>query len=98
MRMLTITTALLGLAAVSAPALAAPGDRTFEHDGNTYVYHVENKGELKLIAGKTYPSGESFSFVVRGDRVNGQIGARNVSFSLNDVQPGVAGEIKVSAR
>ena len=98
MRMLTITTALLGLAAISAPALAAAGDRSFEHDGNTYVYHVENKGELKLISGKTYPTGENFTFVVRGDRVSGQIGARNVSFSLSDVQPGVAGPIKVSAR
>jgi hypothetical protein len=96
--MLTITTTLAAFAAFATPSLAAPGDLSFEHDGQTYVYHVEDKGAVKLISGKTYPSGESFTFAVRGNRVNGTIGARQVAFGLNEVERGIAKEIKVADR
>ncbi|MCF8708843.1 hypothetical protein [Rhizorhapis sp. SPR117] len=80
--MLSIIAAGAVLSFVS-PALAGPVETgSFERDGYTYVYKVEQKGESKVITGRSYPGGKKFSLVVRGDMVTGTSNGTPVRFHV----------------
>lgn len=63
--------------AFATPALA--GDRTFTHEGVTYVYTVTPKGDARVLEGKA-SSGGKFRLVVRNGWVDGYASNTRVSF------------------
>jgi uncharacterized protein YdeI (BOF family) len=70
-------------AAVSTPALAdtAP-QHTFTRDGDTYVYTTQQVADRTVISGHVLNSGDTFKLSVRGNRVTGFSGNRQVSFNV----------------
>lgn len=86
MRMLSI--AIIAAVGVSAPALAEKSaEKSFEHEGTTYVYHTEAKSGGKVIRGRAYPGGESFRLVVANGMVRGFSSGSPVAFKLAEVKP-----------
>lgn len=79
--------ALTFLASIAATPVMA---KTFTRDGITYDYTTKTLGEAMIISGTVVTSGESFRLKVKGARVSGNMGARQVSFPLADVQVGSA--------
>lgn len=92
MRMLSVLAVIAAPAmiAMAAPATAEPTGPaetgSFEHEGYTYVYSVEQKGDAQLISGRRYPGGTAFSLRVRNGKVTGTSGGNAVSFSLSEVE------------
>lgn len=71
MRMLSIFAAS-AVISFAAPAVAGTVETTsFQHEGITYVYKVEQKGSAQVITGKRYPGGVKFSLRLREGKVNG---------------------------
>lgn len=100
MRMLSLIAAGAALS-FAVPALAEPAATSgFKHDGYTYVYTVEQKGDMQLISGHSYPGGAPFSLVVRGDRVSGSSNGVAVSFNVEDARGAATGAspAKISMR
>lgn len=79
--------ALTCLASIAATPVMA---ETFTRDGITYDYTTKAFGEATIISGTVVNTGESFRLKVRGARVSGEMGRRQVSFPLADVQVGAA--------
>ena len=95
MRMLSI--AIIAALGVSAPALAEKSaEKSFEHEGVTYVYQTEAKSNGKVISGRSYPGGEPFRLVVANGVVRGMSSGTAVAFKLNQVKP-VVGAPQVAA-
>lgn len=65
--------------AFAAPATAAPKERVFTHEGITYAYTSEPKGDAVVLEG-TASKGGKFRLVVKGDWVDGYAGGARVSF------------------
>lgn len=82
MRTLLIATAAAAVAA-SAPAAA---ETRFEHDGYTYVYKAEAKGDRQIVSGHRFPGNAPFRLVVRGDKVSGTSNGVPVSFRTAQVE------------
>jgi len=96
MRMLSI--AIVAALGFSAPVLAEKSaEKSFNHDGTTYVYQTEAKDDAKVISGRAFPGGKSFRLVVANGMVRGVSGGSPVSFALNDVKP-LKGNVKLSMR
>ena len=96
MRMLSI--AIIAALGVSTPALAEKSaEKSFEHDGVTYVYQTEAKSNGKVISGRAYPSGESFRLVVANGVVRGTSSGSAVAFKLSQVKPVVRNTQAVAA-
>ncbi|MDF0489039.1 hypothetical protein PX554_12925 [Sphingomonas sp. H39-1-10] len=70
-------------AAVSTPALAdtAP-QHTFTRDGDTYVYTTKQVAGRTIISGRVLNTGDTFELAVRGNRVTGFTGRREVAFNV----------------
>lgn len=71
MRMLSMFAAIAATS-LAAPAVAESGkSASFEHEGVTYVYTVEQKGDAQVISGKRYPGAIRFRLRVRDGHVSG---------------------------
>lgn len=79
----TLLLAATLFAAVSTPALAdtAP-QRTFTRDGDTYVYTTQQIANHTVISGRVLNTGDTFRLSVRGNRVTGFSGRREVAFDV----------------
>lgn len=75
----------------STIGMAREGERTFQHDGQTYVYTTTVANDRQVISGRRYPSGAPFRLVVRGKRVTGTAGGVPVSFRTADARGAVRG-------
>ncbi|ONF96218.1 hypothetical protein [Sphingomonas jeddahensis] len=74
-----ITTAAL-LAFVAPLAAQAEGEKTFEHDKQTYVYKTsEGRDGATVITGRRV-GGDRFRLVLDGERVRGNVGGTPVAF------------------
>lgn len=69
--------AAAALVTFATPALA--GERTFTHQGVTYVYTSTPSDDARIIEGTT-SDGRRFRFTVRGTRVDGDFDGERVSF------------------
>ena len=68
-------------AALTSTIGMAPDDKqSFVHEGSTYVYTTTQDGGRQVIDGRSYPSGQKFHLIVRGDRVSGMSGGVPVAF------------------
>lgn len=85
MRMLSvfsiIATSALAIA-VSPVQAKASEPVTFERDGVTYTYNVEQRGESQFIKGSSKPDDGQFNLRVKGNRVAGTVNGKFVSFAL----------------
>lgn len=93
MRMLLIATAAAAVAA-AAPAAA---ETRFDHDGYTYTYKAETKGDRQIITGRRSPDNAPFRLVVRGDKVRGTSNGTPVSFRLSEVERYALTETQVTS-
>lgn len=79
----TLLAAATLLAAVSTPAFAdAAPQHTFTRDGDTYVYTTQQIANRTVITGRVLNTGDTFKLAVRGNRVTGISGQRQVSFEV----------------
>lgn len=86
MRMLSI--AIIAALGVSAPAFAEKSaEKSFQHEGTTYVYRTEAKSDGKVISGRSFPGGQAFRLVVGKKMVRGVSGGSPVAFNLAEVKP-----------
>lgn len=90
MRMLSVFAAV-AVISIAAPAVAETAETSsFEHEGFTYVYKVEQKGNAQIITGKRYPGGARFSLRLRDGKVNGVSNGVAVNFDQSDAQGAAA--------
>ncbi|WP_293876641.1 MULTISPECIES: hypothetical protein [unclassified Sphingomonas] len=75
----------------STIGMAREGERSFQHEGQTYVYTTSVANDRQVISGRRYPSGAPFRLVVRGNRVTGTAGGVPVSFRTADAKGAVRG-------
>lgn len=75
----------------STIGMAREGERTFQHEGQTYVYTSTVSDGRQVISGRRYPAGAPFRLVVRGNRVTGTAGGVPVSFKTADAKGAVKG-------
>ncbi len=74
-----ITTAAL-LAVVAPLAAQAEGEKTFQHENQTYVYKTtEGRDGATVITGRRV-GGDRFRLVLDGKRVTGNVGGTPVAF------------------
>jgi hypothetical protein len=78
LKTISILTAAL---ATSTPALA----ETFVHNGTTYVYAIQQRGNVKTIKGQDATMRRPFTLHVRNGWVEGVVDGNPVSFSTRDV-------------
>jgi hypothetical protein len=79
--MLKTLSILIAAASVTVPALA----ETMTHDGITYVYSVEQRGNVRLITGEDTTNHRRFSLRASRNWVDGTVDGTAVSFSTRDV-------------
>ncbi|RZT54984.1 hypothetical protein EV283_1771 [Sphingomonas sp. BK036] len=79
-------------ALTSTIGMAAADKQSFVHEGSTYVYTTTQDGGRQVIDGRSYPSGQKFHLIVRGDRVSGVSGGVPVAFKTAEAT-GAAGGI-----
>jgi len=79
-------------ALTSTIGMAADDKQSFVHEGSTYVYTTTQDGGRQVIDGRSYPSGQKFHLIVRGDRVSGVSGGVPVAFKTAEAT-GAAGGI-----
>ncbi|MES3108438.1 hypothetical protein [Sphingomonas aurantiaca] len=79
-------------ALTSTIGMAADDKQSFVHEGSTYVYTTTQDGGRQVIDGRSYPSGQKFHLIVRGDRVSGVSGGVPVAFRTAEAT-GAAGGI-----
>ncbi len=89
----------LGLLALATPVFAdTSAPVTFMKDGDSYQYTVSEHKGVQIIQGKVLSTGEPFTLRVAGGRASGDVGGREVSFSLAEVPTGVAAATALSSR
>ncbi|QLC25942.1 hypothetical protein HFP57_13510 [Parasphingopyxis algicola] len=87
------------LLALGAPALAdTVSQERFEHNGITYVYETEERGDQRILTGRHYPTGARFRLVVRDGRVTGRMNGTTVNFRLSEIDEARAEEIRLASR
>lgn len=83
--------AAVAAALTSTIGMAREGQRTFEHEGQTYVYTSTVDHGRQVIAGRRFPGGAPFRLVVRDGRVSGTAGGVPVSFRVAEAAGAVRG-------
>lgn len=78
--MLKTLSILIVAAAIATPALAD----TFVHEGTTYFYSVEQRGNIRVISGEDSDH-RAFTLRVSRNWVDGTVNGGLVSFSTRDV-------------
>lgn len=78
--------------AVLAPSVvvAEAAPQRFTHDGKSYSYTVEDRGDYRVIRGVEENNRKLFHLRVGESHVRGTMGGRPVSFPLDQVKPLVA--------
>jgi hypothetical protein len=90
MRKTVVILAVAAATLVPTGAMAHDGERTFQHEGNTYVYTATDvSADRHVIRGRRFPGGERFRFVVHGSRVTGAANGIPVSFRTADARGAV---------
>lgn len=84
-------------ALTSTIGMAQEGQRTFKHEGQTYVYTTKVLKDRQVIAGRRFPAGTPFRLVVRNGYVSGQAGGVPVSFRAADAK-GAVQNIQLASR
>ena len=79
--MLKTISILIAAAAITTPALA----ETFVHEGVTYVYSIEQRGNMQILTGENSKTRQPFTLRVSRNWVDGEVGGSPVSFSKRDV-------------
>ncbi len=79
--MLKTISILIAVTAVATPALAD----TFVHDGTTYVYSIEQRGDIQILTGVDSKTRRPFTLRVSRNWVDGNVDGSPVSFSKRDV-------------
>jgi hypothetical protein len=82
--MKTLLKSLSFAVAAVAATTAHAGEERFTHEGRTYVYTSEAVNGSTVITGRSYPGGEPFRYLVRGNRVRGETNGRPVAFRLSE--------------
>ncbi len=72
--------------AATAPAQAGETKEKFVHEGYTYVYEVTPTKDGKKISGVRYPGASAFNLNIKGDRVAGVSGGRQVTFPVSEAK------------
>lgn len=86
------------LATISTAAIASPTEtHSFDYDGKSYTYSVEQKANARIIRGKVEKTGESFVLYVGDRRVTGTVDGRPVSFERSEVKK-LAPKVQVASR
>ncbi len=99
MRKTILTLAAIAAAAIpTIGAVAAEGEKSFVHEGSTYVYTRTNANGQAVIEGRRYPGNEPFRFVVKGHRVTGTTGNNQVSFTTDEARGALGSGVETSAR
>ena len=83
--------ATVAAALTSTIGMARGTERSFQHDGQTYVYTTTVANDRQVISGHRYPSGAPFRLVVRGNRVTGTAGGVPVSFRTTEASGAARG-------
>lgn len=94
------TFAILAAAAAAlttTAGMAREGERSFRHEGQTYVYTTSFVDGREIISGHRYPAGAPFRLVVRGNRVTGTAGGVPVSFRTAEAR-GAARGVELASR
>lgn len=82
---------------IAAPAMAAEGEQSFQHDGYTYVYKTAEAAHgAKVITGHRLPDRAPFHLVVKGHRVTGTSGNANVAFDTAQARGAAGGMTAIS--
>jgi hypothetical protein len=79
--MLKTISMLIAAAVITTPAVA----ETFVHEGSTYVYTVEERGNLTILRGEVAESRQPFTLRVSRTWVDGEVDGSPVSFSKRSV-------------
>ncbi len=79
--MLKTISILIAVAVITTPAVA----ETFVHEGSTYVYTVEERGNFKILKGEVAESRTPFTLRVSRTWVDGEVDGSPVSFSKRSV-------------
>lgn len=79
--MLKTMSILIAAVAISTPAIA----ETFVHEGTTYVYSVEQRGNVQILKGEDTKSRRPFTLRVSRNWVDGDVDGSPVSFSKRAV-------------
>lgn len=79
--MLKSISILIAAAAASTPAIA----ETVVHNGVTYVYTVEQRGDIQILKGEDTKTRKPFTLRVSRNWVDGDVNGSPVSFSKRDV-------------
>jgi hypothetical protein len=78
-----LASALL-LASAAAPAFAASPVHHFSQDGDRYAYTADRQADGSItLSGRVETTGDNFALRVTNGRVNGRVGASNVSFAVS---------------
>ena len=77
--------------------MARAGEKTFRHEGLTYVYSTSLVRGREVISGHRYPGGAAFRLVVSGRRVTGTAGGVPVAFDTADAR-GAARGVELASR
>lgn len=86
-KMTFITAAALALVPATA-ALAEPSAPiSFDHQGYSYTYTVDQKADTRIIRGVVTNTGKPFTLYVAKSRVSGFVDGQPVSFPLSAVKP-----------
>jgi hypothetical protein len=82
---------------IAAPANAADGQQSFQHDGFTYVYTTADAANgAKVITGHRMPDREPFRLTVKGHRVTGISGNTPVAFDTDQARGAAGGMVAIS--
>lgn len=73
-------------AATTAVHADEAAKQRFKHEGYTYVYQVKDTKTGRVISGRRYPDAMAFNLAVKGDKVSGVSGGRQVSFDVDDAR------------
>jgi hypothetical protein len=80
---------LFAAAAVAAlfttSAIAGEAEQRFVKDGVSYTYTVSKQGSATVFEGTA--NGEPFRYVLKGDKVTGEVGKSYVSFEYKKGAP-----------
>lgn len=82
---------LVAASLLIAPAAHAAEDTSFTHDGVTYSYTTEVKGNEKIVRGTAYAGNVPFELHIRKKTVTGTFNNRPVDFSVSEVKQITAG-------
>jgi hypothetical protein len=90
MRKTVAILAVTAAALIPTSAMARDGERTFQHEGSTYVYTTTDaSADRHVIRGRRFPGGDRFRFVLHGSRVTGAANGVPVSFRTADARGAV---------